>query len=96
MGELSFSEVSEEEAKQIPYPYIYVNENGSFRELTNEDKYFLQEKFHPADSGRPYVKLRYKSKTPTGNMKGFCKRSKLPKKLIAGEVPNLKKWWQFW
>jgi len=96
MDEIAFPEVTEEEAKQIPYPYVYVNNDGSFRELTDEDKSFLQEKFHPADSGRPYIKFRYKSKTPTGNIRGFCKRSKLPKGLITGELPKPKKWWQLW
>jgi len=96
MEESGFPEVNKEEEKQIPYPYVYVNDNGSFRELTKEDKEYLQEKYHPADSGRPYVKQRYKSKTPTGNIRGFCKRSKIPKGLIVGELPKPKKWWQLW
>jgi len=96
MEESGFPEVSEEEAQQIPYPYVYVNDNGSFRELTKEDKEYLQEKFHPADGGRPYVKQRYKSKTPTGSIGGFCKRIKIPKGLTAGDIPKLKKWWQLW
>ena len=57
MEELAFAEVSDEEAKQHPCPYVYVEDNGAFRELTNYDKRYLQEKFHPADSGRPYVKF---------------------------------------
>lgn len=94
MGE--FAIVSCEKAKQDPYPYVYVEENGSFRELASDEKEYLQEKFHPNDGGRPYVKSNYRSKTPDNKLSGFLIRSKLPKNIIAGQIPEFRKWWQFW
>ena len=88
--------VAEKQSKQNPYPYVYVDDDGSYCELSDEDKKYLEEKFHPADGARPYVKHRYSSLTPDGKIGGFCKRSKLPKGLNPGEIPKPKKWWQFW
>lgn len=88
--------VSEKDAKQSPYPYVYVEENGAYRELIKEEKEYLQEKFHPNDGARPYVKSRYRSRTPDGKLRGFLKRSKLPRGLKAAIIPAQKKWWQFW
>lgn len=71
--------VSEEEAKESPYPFIYVNEDGSFRELTKSEKSYLETGFHPFDGARPYVKPDYDSRNPAGRRAGFLLRSQLPK-----------------
>ncbi len=96
MEKLEFAEVSDEEAQQTLYPYVYVEDNGAFRELTENEKEYLQEKHHPSDGDRPYIKSRYGSKTPDGKMRGFCKRAALPKYLIAGKTPQKRKWWKLW
>ena len=96
MGTLKFAVVDEKEAKLDPYPYVHVEDDGSFRELYDHEKKYLEEKFYPTDGNRPYVKLRYKSKTPDGRLRGFCSRKKLPKGLVSGEKPIPRKWWQIW
>jgi hypothetical protein len=77
-----------------PYPYVYVEDDGSFRELYADERQYLQEKFHPADSGRPYVKSSYRSRTPDGRLCGFLERSQLPQALQGGHIRR--SWWRFW
>ena len=96
MAALAFPVVTKEEAKLEPYPYVYVENDGSYRELAEDERDYLQENFHQADGARPYVKFRYRSKTPDGKLGGYCKRSKLPKGLVAGVTPSMRKWWKLW
>jgi hypothetical protein len=79
--------VSPEEAGQIPYPYVYVNENGSVRELHESERKYLEEPFDPTDGARPYVKLTFQSRTPTGSVRGFCSRTAIPAGLAIGPAP---------
>ena len=90
MAGKTFSIISSKEAKLEPYPFVYVENSGAYRELSIKDKQYLEEKFYPTDGNRPYVKNRYRSKTPDGKMSGFLKRNKLPKGLAAGELPKNK------
>jgi hypothetical protein len=66
----------------LGYKYIKVNDDGTARELTSEERKYLEEKFHPADGGRPYIKFGYEMRTPVGKLGGFLKRRHLP--------PNIK------
>ena len=84
MKKLEFRVVTTKESKIDPYPYVYIQEDGSSRELDSEERAYLEEAFHPNDGGRPYVKTRYSQLTPDGKMEGFLKRSKLIKR---------KHWW---
>ena len=96
MSEHSFSVVSGEEATQTPYPYVYLNEDGTFRELDVEDREYLEQRFSPTDGARPYIKFGLYSKTPDGKIEGFLSRSKLPANLEAGAAIPPKPWWRFW
>ena len=92
--------VSASEARKTTYPYVWVEDDGTYRELTLEDRDYLEESFHPADSGRPYVKHSLYQRTPDGLIGGFLKRSKLPRGLQPGQPippePPHKPWWRFW
>ncbi len=81
---MEYPEVSREEEKMAPYPYVYVLEDGSARELTPGERKYLETPFHPGDSGRPYIKESYRSKG-SSSMEGFCPRYMLPKKLKVRE-----------
>ncbi|MCV6638352.1 hypothetical protein [Candidatus Albibeggiatoa sp. nov. NOAA] len=76
-----YGTVSSSQADQVVelYPYVYVNDDGSARELTTDEKAYLETPFHPADSGRPYIKSNYKAKDGWGSISGFCSRADLPK-----------------
>ena len=58
--------------------FVFVNEDGSVRELTPDEIAYLNRNFDPTDSGRPYVKSRYSTRTPNGRMSGFLPRSEVP------------------
>jgi hypothetical protein len=59
--------------------YVYINDDGSVRELTPEEANYLSMDFHPADGARPYIKFRYQSLTPDGRISGFLRRSQVPR-----------------
>ncbi|WP_395376783.1 hypothetical protein [Marinicella sp. W31] len=82
MTRFEFAVVSEQEAQIKPYPYVYVEEDGSCRELLAGERMYLQERFHPGDGGRPYVKRSYESLTPDGKILGFCARKYIPQNIL--------------
>lgn len=83
----SFAVVSDKEAKTVPYPYVYVNDDGSVRELHQEERIYLETPFHPADGARPYIKSSYNQKDGWGNLAGFCRRSKIPSNHVILAAP---------
>jgi hypothetical protein len=64
--------------KEQGFPYVYINDDGSARELDDNEKEYLNTKFHGADGARPYIKFRYESLTPDGRMSGYLERRQLP------------------
>jgi len=69
------------------FEFVHVEEDGSVRELTREERGYLKEEFAPTDGARPYIKFRYKSKTPDNKLWGFLPRKKVPKNI---EIENIK------
>ncbi|MGE3166374.1 MAG: hypothetical protein AB7O52_15825 [Planctomycetota bacterium] len=96
MASYEFAVVSKSEARRQPFPYVYVEDDGTYRDLAEAEREYLQEAFHPADGDRPYVKWRYGSRTPTGSLQGFLKRSRLPKGMRLGDPRPARPWWRFW
>ena len=70
-----------------PYPYIYVNGDRSARELTQNERDYLETRFQPGDGGRPYVKRNYSQKNGWGEAAGLLKRSHLPKEIAIQAAP---------
>jgi hypothetical protein len=79
--------VGENEAASDPYPYVYVNSDGSAREIHRDERQYLQTRFLPMDGARPYVKDNYLQKNGWGEISGFLHRSKLPSGLATGAPP---------
>ena len=75
---LTFVVVDSDQAKVKPYPYLYVNADGSARELHPNERNYLETPFDPFDGNRPYTKDSYSQKDGWGEIKGFLKRSALP------------------
>jgi hypothetical protein len=78
--------VSAKQSEKKPYPYIYVNEDGSARELHKRQRQYLETPFLGCDGGRPYVKWRYKQEH-AGDIKGFLKRTRLPRRIHVEPAP---------
>jgi hypothetical protein len=64
--------------KEQGFHYVYINDDGSARELDDDEKEYLNSKFHGADGARPYIKFRYESLTPDGRIGGYLERRQLP------------------
>ena len=91
LPESKFSIVTQQAAGQIPYSYVFVEDDASVRELSPDEKSYLETPFLPLDGGRPAVKDSYGSRNGWGSVRGFCQRSKIPTKveIIKYEAPDL-------
>lgn len=72
--------------KEPGFEYVYVNQDGSARELSPDEQRFLSEKFPFGDSGRPYIKINYESVDGWGSLSGFIRRRCVPSHVNIGTV----------
>jgi hypothetical protein len=79
--------VAPDEAKLDPYPYVYVNADGSARELHPNERKHLETFFDPFGGGGPPVKYKYSQKLESGQIAGFLRRSKLPRGMEILRAP---------
>jgi hypothetical protein len=71
------------------FEYVYVEDDGSAREVTEVERRRLSTEYEEGDSRRPYVKLRYESRDDEGRRRGFLRRRQLPAGVpIRGEEPE--------
>lgn len=68
------------------YKFVYINQNGSARELTDDEQAYLETDFRGDDGGRPYVKFSYGCKDGWGSISGFIERRKVPAKIRIVDV----------
>ena len=57
---------------------VYVDNDGSARELSDSEKTYVDRDFRPFDGARPYIKSHYQQRTPAGELRGYLDRTKLP------------------
>ena len=60
------------------FEYVYVENDGSVKELNKEEQDYLLEEFHSNDGARPYIKSNYWQRTPEKKLHGFLKRNHVP------------------
>ncbi|MEB8330231.1 hypothetical protein OO009_12775 [Flavobacteriaceae bacterium KMM 6897] len=63
------------------FEYVYVEIDGTVRELDNGEIEYLETKFEPSDGARPYIKSSYNQLTPDKKILGFLHRDKVPEKI---------------
>jgi hypothetical protein len=85
---LLFAIVSQDEAKSIPYPYVYIEKDGTVRELHTSERKYLETPYYPTDGARPYVKRFFDQKNDVGDIRGFLTRSKTPSGILIHEPPT--------
>jgi hypothetical protein len=61
--------------------FVWVDDDGSSRELSADECAYLATAFERFDSGRPHLKKSYRALNPDGRMRGFLERRRLPPKL---------------
>jgi len=60
------------------FEYVYVEIDGTVRELDKGEIEYLETKFEPSDGARPYIKSSYNQLTPDKKILGFLHRDKVP------------------
>jgi hypothetical protein len=66
---------------------VWINDDGSARELTEADKKYVDSDFSPFDGARPYVKPTYRSRNGWGEIKGYLERDRLPNNVPINPAP---------
>ncbi len=67
---------------------VYINEDGSARELTEADKRYVDTEFSPLDGARPYIKSHYFQRTALGEIRGYLPRSEVPDRVPIKPAPS--------
>jgi hypothetical protein len=83
----AYTVVSAADAAHDPYPYAFVNRDGTARELHAAERQYLEQPFVVTDGGRPYVKSTFEARDGWGSVDGFLHRSKLPVGLFVAPAP---------
>ena len=68
--------------KEPGFEYVYVEDDGKVREVSEDDQQYLNTYFSPGDGGRPSIKTRYRSRNGWGSIKGFIPRRRVPRRII--------------
>ena len=74
--------------KESGFKYVHVENDGSVRELNEDEKKYLTEVFAPNDGSRPYIKYRFSDFTPDGKLSGYILRRRVPRKLSIKPLLN--------
>ncbi len=57
---------------------VYINVDGSARELTEAEKKYVDSEFSPFDGARPYIKSHYSTRNGWGDLSGYLRRTEVP------------------
>ena len=63
---------------QPGFKFVYVNQDGSVRELSPGEREYLSQEFVGGDGGRPYIKSSYESRDGYGSRSGYLRRRQVP------------------
>jgi len=66
---------------------IYIEADGSARELSGAEKTYVDTDFSPFDGARPYIKSSYQQRDGWGEIKGFLHRRELPPNMPINPAP---------
>jgi hypothetical protein len=70
-----------------PYPYVYINADGTARELHAEERAYLETEFKGGDGAAPSIKDSYDERNGWGDINGYLKRASLPAGMPVADVP---------
>jgi hypothetical protein len=69
------------------YPYIYVNADGTARELHAAERAWLETEYKLGDGAAPNVKDSYEERNGWGDLNGYLKRTALPAGMPVADAP---------
>jgi hypothetical protein len=61
------------------FDFVYVNQDGSVRELSANEREYLSKDFSGGDGDRPLIKTSYESRDGWASLSGFMWRNLVPK-----------------
>jgi len=67
--------------KEKGYEFVYVEPEGTVRELYQEEIQYLNASFNYSDRARPLIKKSYGEINTKGNISGFILRRRVPKNI---------------
>jgi hypothetical protein len=67
---------------------VYINDDGSARELSETEKKYVDTEFSPLDGARPHIKTRYEQRNGWGNLSGFLQRKDVPVGMPINPAPS--------
>ena len=70
-----------------PYPYIYINADGTARELHAGERAYLETEFEGGDGAMPSTKDSYEERNGWGEISGYLKRAALPAGTPVADAP---------
>lgn len=75
--------------KEPGFEFVYVEDDGKVREVSEDDQRYLNTAFWPGDGGRPYIKTRYQNRDGWGSVSGFIPRRRVPRRIaISPHIPT--------
>jgi hypothetical protein len=69
------------------YPYVYVNADGSARELHESEQRYLETEFKGGDGAAPSIKSSYEERNGWHELNGYLARSLLPEGAAVHDAP---------
>ena len=66
---------------------VYIDADGSARELSEAEKNYVDAEFSPFDGARPYIKSRYWERTACSALRGYLHRQEVPIGIPIGPAP---------
>jgi hypothetical protein len=69
------------------FDYVYIDEDGSARELNAEEEEYVTTAIFPNDDADLYIKTQYDSLTPEGRFGGYLRRRELPPWISVDRAP---------
>jgi hypothetical protein len=69
------------------YPYVYINADGTARELHAGERAYLETEFMGGDGAMPSIKDSYDERNGWGEIRGYLKRAALPPGTSIADAP---------
>jgi hypothetical protein len=69
------------------YPYIYINTDGTARELHADERAWLETEYALGDGAMPSIKDSYEGRNGWGELNGYLARAALPAGTPVGDAP---------
>jgi hypothetical protein len=69
------------------YPYVYINADGTARELHADERAWLDTEYKGGDGAMPNVKDSYDERNGWGELNGYLARTALPAGMPVADAP---------